>query len=150
MHLVHRPEKRAPQGNRFLWSRLVSELYESVGYCANDGFEIAVAAFGGTSVGAIGIAVDFLPGTVTLVAIGGVEISGIGVPGVIAMGALGSDELGPQGEHHRGFEDAGMARQTAAEMRLDGDQSVPGDGPIGCGGDAGGELESNIARGELG
>src|SRR5215471_1980635 len=73
----------------------------------------------------------------------------IGVLLIFPVGTLQGDQLRPQRENHRSLENAGVARQAAAKMRLLGNQGVPGDGPIGSGGDAGRVFQSNVTGGKL-
>ena len=49
--------------------------------------------------GAVGVAVDLLPGSVLLVAEGGAGGVGIGVAAGRTVGSVGGDEFGAKGEH---------------------------------------------------
>lgn len=65
------------------------------------------------------------------------------------MGAVGGDKFVADGEHERGFEIAGVAGETTAEVGLGGDERVPGDVPVRPGSGADGVFEDDVADGEL-
>ena len=120
-----------------------------VGDGADDDIEMLTAAGGVGGGGAVGVAVDLLPGAVLFVAEGGAGGVGIGVAAGRAVGAISGDEFGAEGEHQRRFEIAGVAGEAAAAVGVGGDEGVPGDVPVRAGGGADGVFEDDVADGEL-